>query len=71
MWDPSLLLRSTLKYRQLYRQSKLGNILISNHWSQRYGGVVVSTALHPGGIRTGLRRSFLHLYNGTKFPVQL
>lgn len=42
--------------RQLYGQSKLGNILISNHFAEKYQDVLVSTALHPGGIQTGLRR---------------
>ncbi|KAF7350730.1 Short-chain dehydrogenase/reductase family protein [Mycena sanguinolenta] len=39
----------------LYGQSKLGNILISNHFAAKYD-TLVSTALHPGGIRTELRR---------------
>ncbi|KAJ6476979.1 NAD(P)-binding protein [Mycena sanguinolenta] len=39
----------------LYGQSKLGNILISNHLAAKYD-TLVSTALHPGGIRTELRR---------------
>ncbi|KAJ7472556.1 NAD-P-binding protein [Mycena latifolia] len=40
----------------LYGQSKLANILLSNHFAAKHKDVVVSTALHPGGIRTGLRR---------------
>ncbi|KAJ7111798.1 hypothetical protein C8R44DRAFT_632395 [Mycena epipterygia] len=41
---------------QLYGQSKLGNILVSNHFAEKYKSILVSTALHPGGIRTELRR---------------
>ncbi|KAJ6577014.1 NAD(P)-binding protein [Mycena vulgaris] len=40
----------------LYGQSKLGNILVSNHFAEKYQDTLVSTALHPGGIRTELRR---------------
>ncbi|KAJ7346133.1 hypothetical protein DFH08DRAFT_210949 [Mycena albidolilacea] len=41
--------------RYLYGQSKLANILVSNHFAAKYT-TLMSTALHPGGIRTGLRR---------------
>ncbi|KAF7326731.1 Short-chain dehydrogenase/reductase family protein [Mycena venus] len=41
----------------LYGQSKLGNILISNHFAAKSDDTqIISTALHPGGIRTELRR---------------
>ncbi|KAJ6524153.1 NAD(P)-binding protein [Mycena capillaripes] len=43
---------------RLYGQSKLANIILSNHFASKYGEDLglVSTALHPGGIRTELRR---------------
>ncbi|KAJ7164197.1 hypothetical protein C8R46DRAFT_1278288 [Mycena filopes] len=41
----------------LYGESKLGNIFISNYFAQAYGAdVLVSCALHPGGIKTELQR---------------
>ncbi|KAJ7675265.1 NAD-binding protein [Mycena rosella] len=41
---------------QLYGESKIGNILISNYFAKKYSNVLVSCALHPGGIRTELGR---------------
>lgn len=47
--------------RYLYGQSKLTNILVSNHFAAKYT-TLMSTVLHPGGIRTGLRRC-VHLFH--------
>ncbi|KAJ7432138.1 NAD(P)-binding protein [Mycena galericulata] len=41
---------------QLYGESKLGNIYISNYFAKTYSGVLVSCALHPGRIKTELTR---------------
>ncbi|KAJ7165742.1 NAD-P-binding protein [Mycena filopes] len=49
----------TLKSRWLlYGQSKTGNILISNHFAKAHSDVLVSCALHPGPIQSGLQRHF-------------
>ncbi|KAF7367702.1 Short-chain dehydrogenase/reductase family protein [Mycena sanguinolenta] len=42
--------------RRLYGESKLGNILVSNYFSKKYPGVLVSCALHPGSVRTELQK---------------
>jgi len=40
-----------------YAQSKTGNIMFSNELARRYGNQgIVSTALHPGAIRTEIAR---------------
>ncbi|KAJ7675295.1 NAD(P)-binding protein [Mycena rosella] len=39
---------------KLYGQSKMGNVFISNYFATTYSGVLVSCALHPGGIKTDL-----------------
>ncbi|KAJ7675280.1 NAD-P-binding protein [Mycena rosella] len=41
---------------KLYGESKIGNILISNYFAKTYSDVLVSCALHPGGIATELQR---------------
>ncbi|KAJ7235373.1 NAD-P-binding protein [Mycena rebaudengoi] len=41
---------------RLYGESKLGNILVSNYFARVHSDVLVSTALHPGGIRSELAR---------------
>ncbi|KAJ7255763.1 hypothetical protein C8J57DRAFT_1345567 [Mycena rebaudengoi] len=41
---------------RLYGESKLGNIIISNHLTKAHADILVSCALHPGGIRTELQR---------------
>ncbi|KAJ6577018.1 NAD-P-binding protein [Mycena vulgaris] len=41
---------------RLYGESKIGNILISNYFAKTYSGVLVSCAVHPGGIKTELQR---------------
>ncbi|KAJ7190407.1 NAD(P)-binding protein [Mycena pura] len=44
----------------LYGASKLGNILVSDYYAKTYGhgdaAVLVSCALHPGMVRTGVQR---------------
>ncbi|KAJ7225004.1 NAD(P)-binding protein [Mycena rebaudengoi] len=39
----------------LYGESKLGNILVSNHLAKAHADILVSCALHPGGIRSNAR----------------
>ncbi|KAF7367065.1 Short-chain dehydrogenase/reductase family protein [Mycena sanguinolenta] len=49
---------------RIYGESKFGNILVANHFANKYGDALVSTSLHPGGIKTELGRysgSFLNL----------
>ncbi|KAF5371625.1 hypothetical protein D9758_003597 [Tetrapyrgos nigripes] len=52
----------------LYGQSKFGNIVFSNELARRYGDRgIVSTALHPGNLKTELTRylplnSFINLF---------
>ncbi|KAJ7114654.1 NAD(P)-binding protein [Mycena crocata] len=41
---------------RLYGQSKLGNLIISNHFAREYSDVLVSCAVHPGFIATDLGR---------------
>ncbi|KAF7374122.1 Short-chain dehydrogenase/reductase family protein [Mycena sanguinolenta] len=41
---------------QLYGESKIGNIFVSNYFARTYSDVLVSCALHPGGIKTELQR---------------
>ncbi|KAJ7347303.1 hypothetical protein DFH08DRAFT_809063 [Mycena albidolilacea] len=36
-------------------QSKIGNILVSNYFARTHADVLVSCALHPGGIKTDLQ----------------
>ncbi|KAJ6564690.1 hypothetical protein B0H19DRAFT_1068212 [Mycena capillaripes] len=45
-----------LTFRRLYKESKLGNIFISNYLSRTHADVLASCALHPGGINTELSR---------------
>ncbi|KAF7362977.1 Short-chain dehydrogenase/reductase family protein [Mycena venus] len=40
----------------LYGESKIGNIIISNYFAKTHSAVLVSCALHPGGIKTELQR---------------
>ncbi|KAF7374115.1 Short-chain dehydrogenase/reductase family protein [Mycena sanguinolenta] len=41
---------------QLYGESKIGNIFVSNYFARTYSDALVSCALHPGGIKTELQR---------------
>ncbi|KAK6981593.1 hypothetical protein R3P38DRAFT_2578349 [Favolaschia claudopus] len=41
----------------LYGASKAGNIFVANHYAKAYPGVLVSCALHPGIVQTGLQRN--------------
>jgi len=46
----------------LYSQSKLGNILLSNGFAKRYGDQgIISSALHPGPLRSDLYRDLSFL----------
>ncbi|KAJ7276686.1 NAD-P-binding protein [Mycena rebaudengoi] len=40
----------------LYGESKLGNIIFSNHLAKSHSDILVSCALHPGAIWTDLQR---------------
>ncbi|KAJ7624061.1 hypothetical protein DFH06DRAFT_1230305 [Mycena polygramma] len=40
----------------LYGQSKMGNIFVSNHFAKAHSDVLVSCAVHPGGIKSDLQR---------------
>jgi len=40
----------------LYCQSKLGNVIISNYFAKTHSDVLVSCAVHPGGIKSELQR---------------
>ncbi|KAJ7250169.1 hypothetical protein B0H12DRAFT_1210963 [Mycena haematopus] len=42
---------------RLYGESKLGNIMISNHFVKTHSDVLVSCALHPGSVRTDLQKN--------------
>ncbi|KAJ7083875.1 NAD(P)-binding protein [Mycena epipterygia] len=42
---------------RLYGQSKLGNIIVSNHLAKTHSAVLVSCALHPGSVRSPLQRN--------------
>ncbi|KAJ7751746.1 NAD(P)-binding protein [Mycena maculata] len=41
---------------RLYGESKIGNIYISNYFAKKYSDVLVSCAVHPGGIESELQR---------------
>ncbi|KAJ7116270.1 hypothetical protein C8R43DRAFT_1137945 [Mycena crocata] len=45
-----------IDFVRLYGESKLGNVLIANHWAKKHSDVLVSCALHPGSVRTGLQK---------------
>ncbi|KAJ7096996.1 hypothetical protein C8R43DRAFT_262420 [Mycena crocata] len=40
----------------LYGESKLGNILVSNYFAKTHSDVLVSCSVHPGGIKSDLQR---------------
>ncbi|KAF7375389.1 NAD(P)-binding protein [Mycena sanguinolenta] len=53
---------------KLYYQSKFGNIAFSNELSRQYGDQgIVSVALNPGNVKSGLQRNLTGL---TKFIVE-
>ncbi|KAJ7679500.1 NAD(P)-binding protein [Mycena polygramma] len=41
----------------LYGASKLGNIIMSDYYTENYPGVLVSCSLHPGLIKSGIQRN--------------
>ncbi|KAJ7323673.1 NAD(P)-binding protein [Mycena albidolilacea] len=52
---------------RLYGESKLGNIIISNHFARTHRDVLISCALHPGSVRTDLQNmgAYTQLWAGT------
>ncbi|KAJ6565478.1 NAD-P-binding protein [Mycena vulgaris] len=60
---------------RLYGESKLGNILISNYFAKTYSAVLVSCAVHPGGIATELSRhsaGWMQIaYNALAYPAPM
>ncbi|KAF8152852.1 hypothetical protein K438DRAFT_1623060 [Mycena galopus ATCC 62051] len=56
-WLKKLTKRWMALGRRLYGESKLGNILVSNHLAKKYSDVLVSCALHPGSVRTNLQQN--------------
>ncbi|KAF9780976.1 NAD(P)-binding protein [Thelephora terrestris] len=45
----------------LYTQSKLGNVVFAQEFARRFGDKIISTALHPGVIRSELARTVADL----------
>ncbi|KAJ7111727.1 hypothetical protein C8R44DRAFT_882786 [Mycena epipterygia] len=41
---------------QLYDESKMGNIFVSNYFAKKHSDVLVSCSVHPGGIKNDLQR---------------
>ncbi|KAJ7348842.1 NAD(P)-binding protein [Mycena albidolilacea] len=52
---------NTIAPWNLYGASKAGNILLSNHYAKNHSDVLVSCALHPGYIQSGLQRNSMLL----------
>ncbi|KAJ7891375.1 NAD(P)-binding protein [Mycena olivaceomarginata] len=48
-------------WRELVRRKQAGNILLSNHYAKNHSDVLVSCALHPGYIQSGLQRNSILL----------
>lgn len=67
---PSILLltHTLLPHSKLYGQSKLGNLFLSGIFARDHAGKIVTTSVHPGGIRTELQR---HAEAGTGFVTWL
>ncbi|KAJ7139098.1 NAD-binding protein [Mycena epipterygia] len=42
---------------RLYGESKLGNIIFSNHFAKTHSSVLVSCALHPGSVHSDLQKN--------------
>ncbi|KAJ6509687.1 NAD(P)-binding protein [Mycena vulgaris] len=53
---------------RLYGESKLGNIIVSNHFAKTRSDILVSCALHPGSVRTDLQK---HLPRWLQFMLDL
>ncbi|KAF7303454.1 Short-chain dehydrogenase/reductase family protein [Mycena indigotica] len=43
---------------QLYAQSKLIGVVITNHWAKTHAAFLVASSVHPGSINTDLKRHF-------------
>ncbi|KAJ7052922.1 NAD-P-binding protein [Mycena amicta] len=43
---------------QLYAQSKLIGVMLSNHLAKKHSDILVASAVHPGSINTELKRNF-------------
>ncbi|KAJ6462604.1 NAD(P)-binding protein [Mycena sanguinolenta] len=58
---------STVGSWRLYGESKLGNVFVANYFAEKYGDVLVSCSLHPGGIKTELGRlgAYTQLWGAT------
>ncbi|KAF7341062.1 Short-chain dehydrogenase/reductase family protein [Mycena sanguinolenta] len=41
----------------LYGESKIGNIFIANYWAREHSDAIVSCSVHPGRIKSGVRRN--------------
>ncbi|KAJ7114942.1 NAD-P-binding protein [Mycena epipterygia] len=41
---------------KLYGTSKLGNLVVSNHYAKNHADVLVSCTVHPGLVRSGIQR---------------
>ncbi|KAJ7120197.1 NAD(P)-binding protein [Mycena epipterygia] len=52
----------------LYGTSKLGNIVMSNYFARKHADILVSCAVNPGSIQTGLQR---HMTGLVKFLVSI
>ncbi|KAJ7679459.1 hypothetical protein DFH06DRAFT_974876 [Mycena polygramma] len=61
--------------RALYGQSKMGNIFVSNYFAKTHSDVLVSCAVHPGGIKTELQRNSVgwvkFLANALLYPAPM
>ncbi|KAJ7265545.1 hypothetical protein C8J57DRAFT_1329908 [Mycena rebaudengoi] len=53
---------------RLYGESKLGNILVSNYFARVHSEVLVSTTVHPGGIRSKLGRHQAGWFQRISYP---
>jgi len=49
---------------ELYGQSKFGNVVFTQELARRYGDKIVTTAVHPGIIRSELGRNYANLESG-------
>ncbi|KAJ7222927.1 NAD(P)-binding protein [Mycena rebaudengoi] len=49
---------------KLYGASKMGNMIVSNYYTQTYPEELVSCSLHPGYIRSGLQRHHGAVFKG-------
>jgi len=62
-------MKSTASFTR-YGQSKLANILFSDELARRYPEIL-SVAVHPGSVNTGLKRGIETSYPWLKYPMSL